>query len=116
MSLQVSLFDWLYNIISSQFNATTAKCSEIFNYTGSYQLTIYRTTVSTKHFITSNQLIKNTAKCVCSDYKQLQRNYTEDFSTKSIWLKTIPSCLYKQIWVLITVIRQKCDRGNYTSR
>lgn len=91
MSLQVSLFDWLYNIISSQFNATIAKRSEIFNYTGSYQLTIYRTTASTKHFITSNQLIKTTAKCVCSDYKQLRRNYTEDFSTKSIWLKTIPS-------------------------
>lgn len=58
MSLQVSLFDWLYNIISSQFSATIAKCSEIFNYTGSDQLTIYRTTASTKHFTTGNQLIK----------------------------------------------------------
>jgi len=64
MSLQVSLFDWLYNIISSQFNAAIAKCSEIFNYTGSYQLTIYRTIASTKHFITSNQLIKKTQQNV----------------------------------------------------
>lgn len=71
MSLQVSLFDWLYNIISSQFNGTVAKRSEIFNYTGSYQLTIYRTTVSTKHFITSNQLIKTIENCGCPDYKQL---------------------------------------------
>ena len=58
-------------IISSQFSATSAKCSAIFNYTGSYQLPICTAHSEYSTFErTSNQVIKTTVNSRYSNYKQ----------------------------------------------
>lgn len=67
-------------IIPSQFSAAAAKCSTIFNYTGSYQLPICKTHSEYSTFErTSNQLIKTTVNSRYSNYKQLLWNPLSDF-------------------------------------